>query len=175
VSRLLALLDVPIRVSLWAAIAAGVLMMLHVTADVTMRTVFNAPIEGTTEVVAGYYMVAIAYLPWAFVARNDNHIVAGIFKQIGTPTFDYWVEIGVKILTTTYVAIFTYQTFLAALQRTSAGEVWLAGTKYLPVWPTRWLLPLAGSLMIAHLVLRVLADLARGRGDSERNGTASPT
>jgi hypothetical protein len=73
------------------------------------------------------------------------------------------------------VAIFTYQTFLAALQRTSAGEVWLAGTKYLPVWPTRWLLPLAGSLMIAHLVLRVLADLARGRGDSERNGTASPT
>ena len=174
-SRLLALLDVPIRVSLWAAIAAGVLMMLHVTADVTMRTVFNAPIEGTTEVVAGYYMVAIAYLPWAFVARNDNHIVAGIFKQIGTPTFDYWVEIGVKILTTTYVAIFTYQTFLAALQRTSAGEVWLAGTKYLPIWPTRWLLPLAGSLMIAHLVLRVLADLARGRGDPERNGTASPT
>jgi len=133
------------------------------------------PTSATTEVVAGYYMVAIAYLPWAFVARNDNHIVAGIFKQIGTPTFDYWVEIGVKILTTTYVAIFTYQTFLAALQRTSAGEVWLAGTKYLPVWPTRWLLPLAGSLMIAHLVLRVLADLARGRGDSERNGTASPT
>ena len=174
-NRLLAWLDKPINLLLWASLAAGVLMMLHVTADVTMRTVFNAPIEGTTEVVAGYYMVAIAYLPWAFVARNDNHIVAGIFKQIGTPTFDYWVEIGVKILTTTYVAIFTYQTFLAALQRTSAGEVWLAGTKYLPIWPTRWLLPLAGSLMIAHLVLRVLADLARGRGDPERNGTASPT
>jgi TRAP-type C4-dicarboxylate transport system permease small subunit len=175
VSRLLALLDVPIRVSLWAAIAAGVLMMLHVTADVTMRTVFNAPIEGTTEVVAGYYMVAIAYLPWAFVARNDNHIVAGIFKQIGTPAFDYWVEIGVKILTIAYVAIFTYQTFLAALQRTGAGEVWLAGTKYLPIWPTRWLLPFAGVLMIAHLILRVIADLARGRGNPDRNGTASPT
>ena len=24
---------------------------------------------------------------------------------------------------------------------TAQGEVWLAGTKYLPVWPTRWLLP----------------------------------
>ena len=65
---------------------------------------------------------SIAYLPWAFVARNDNHIVAGIFKQIGTPAFDYWVEIGVKILTIAYVAIFTYQTFLAALQRTARAR-----------------------------------------------------
>src|SRR5215212_7270950 len=165
VNRLLALLDIPIRLCLWAAIGAGILMMIHVTADVTMRTVFNAPIEGTTEVVAGYYMVMVAYLPWAYVAANDNHIVAGIFKQIGTPTFDHWIEIGVKLLTVSYVAVFTYQTFFAAMQRTAQGEVWLAGTKYLPVWPTRWLLPLAGGLMIAHLVLRVIHDLARGRQD----------
>lgn len=164
-NRLLAWLDIPIRLCLWAAIAAGMLMMLHVTADVAMRTLFNSPIEGTTEVVAAYYMVMVAYLPWAYVAANDNHIVAGIFKQIGTPAFDYWVEIGVKLLTITYVAVFTYQTWQAALQRTAAGEVWLAGTKYLPVWPTRWLLPLAGGLMIAHLLLRVIADLARGRVD----------
>jgi TRAP-type C4-dicarboxylate transport system permease small subunit len=170
--RLLALLDLPIRVCLWAAIAAGVLMMLHVTADVIMRTLFNAPIEGTNEVVAGYYMVAIAYLPWAYVARNDNHIVAGIFKQVGTPAFDHWVEIGVKVLTAAYVAIFTYQTFFAALQRTAQGEVWLAGTKYLPVWPSRWLLPLAGTLMIAHLVLRVIQDLLRGRSDRKADAPA---
>ena len=25
--------------------------------------------------------------------------------------------------------------------QTRAGEVWLAGTKYLPVWPSRWVLP----------------------------------
>jgi TRAP-type C4-dicarboxylate transport system permease small subunit len=161
--RLLALLDIPIRLCLWAAIGAGVLMMLHVTADVAMRTLLNSPIAGTTEVVAGYYMVMVAYLPWAYVAASDNHIVAGIFKQIGTPRFDYWVEIGVKLLTAAYVVVFTYQTFLAAMQRTAQGEVWLAGTTYLPVWPTRWLLPLAGTLMIAHLVLRVIHDLARGR------------
>jgi TRAP-type C4-dicarboxylate transport system permease small subunit len=166
--RLLTLLDIPIRLCVWAAIGAGILMMVHVTADVTMRTVFNSPIEGTTEVVAGYYMVMVAYLPWAYVAANDNHIVAGIFRQIGTPTFDYWIEIGVKLLTITYVAVFTYQTFSAAMQRTAAGEVWLAGTKYLPIWPTRWLLPLAGGLMIAHLVLRVIQDIARGREEPDR-------
>ena len=170
--RLLSLLDIPIRFCLWAAIAAGFLMMLHVTADVTMRSAFNSPIEGTTEVVAAYYMVIIAYLPWAWVARNDNHIVAGIFKQIGTPAFDYWVEIGVKLLTVGYLSLFTYQTFIAAAQRTAHGEVWLAGTKYLPVWPARWLLPLAGTLMIAHLLLRLISDLARGRSEPGHGGAA---
>src|ERR1043165_5059975 len=64
-NRLLALLDIPIRLCLWAAIGAGVLMMIHVTADVAMRTLFNSPIEGTTEVVAAYSMVIVAYLPLA--------------------------------------------------------------------------------------------------------------
>jgi TRAP-type C4-dicarboxylate transport system permease small subunit len=111
-------------------------------------------------------MVAVAYLPWAYVTANQGHIVAGIFQRIGTPAFDFWAGIGVKLLTVAYVAVFTYQTFLAAMQRTALGDVWLAGTKYLPVWPARWLLPLAGALMIAHLVLQTIADLTRGRGDA---------
>ena len=64
------------------------------------------------------------------------------------------------------MSVFTYQTFLAALQRTRAGEVWLAGTMYLPVWPTRWMLPLAGAVMAIYLVLRVIADIA-GRRQGE--------
>ena len=68
-------------VLLGRAIAAGVLMMLHVTVDVTGRYLFNRPLEGTTEIVAAYYMVVIAYAPWAWIAARDNHIVAGMFQQ----------------------------------------------------------------------------------------------
>ncbi len=107
-------------------------------------------------------MVMIAYLPWAWIAAHDNHIVAGMFQNIGTPRFDFWIEIVVKIFTAFYVAVFTYQTWLQALRQTRAGEVWLAGTMYIPVWPSRWLLPLAGALMLVYLVLRVIRDLARG-------------
>ena len=74
---------------------------------------------------------------------SDGHIVAGMFQHFGTPAFDFWLEIGVKIFTAICVAVFTYQTFLAALRQTRAGEVWIAGTMYLPVWPCRWLLPLS--------------------------------
>jgi len=160
-TRLLAWLQKPIDLMLWLALAAGFLMMMHVTIDVASRYLFNRPFEGTTEIVAGYYMVAVAYLPWAWLASHDRHIVAGVFQRIGTPRFDFWLEIAVKLFTTVYVAVFTYQTFLAAVQRMRAGEVWLAGTMYLPIWPTRWLLPVAGAFMAVYLVLRVIDDIAR--------------
>jgi TRAP-type C4-dicarboxylate transport system permease small subunit len=165
-NRLLGWLQKPIDILLWIGLAAGFLMMTHVTVDVASRYLFNRPLEGTTEIVAGYYMVAVAYLPWAWLASHDRHIVAGVFQRIGTPRFDFWLEIAVKLFTLAYVCVFTYQTFLAALRQTRAGEVWLAGTMYLPVWPTRWMLPLAGAVMAIYLVLRVVADIA-GRTQSK--------
>jgi TRAP-type C4-dicarboxylate transport system permease small subunit len=165
-NRLLAWLQKPIDLLLWLGLAAGFLMMVHVTIDVTCRWLLNSPIEGTTEIVAGYYMVAVAYLPWAWIASQDRHIVAGVFQRIGTPGFDFWLEIAVKLMTALYVSVFTYQTFLAAVQRTRSGEVWLAGTMYLPVWPTRWLLPIAGAFMVLYLLLRILRDILR-RSHSE--------
>ena len=55
--------------------------------------------------------------------------------------------------------MFVYQTFWAALRQTGAGEVWLAGTMYLPVWPSRWVLPVSGAFMVIYLVLRVISDV----------------
>jgi TRAP-type C4-dicarboxylate transport system permease small subunit len=157
--RLLRLLQKPIDGFLWLGLIAGFLMMAHVTIDVAGRYLFNSPLAGTTEFVAAYYMVIVAYAPWAWLSSRDNHIVAGVFQRIGTARFDFWLEIAVKILTLAYVSVFTYQTGLAAVQRTRTGEVWLAGTIYLPVWPSRWMLPIAGALMAVYLVLRVVADV----------------
>ncbi|HEY6995381.1 MAG TPA: TRAP transporter small permease [Xanthobacteraceae bacterium] len=158
--RLIAWLQRPIDFLFWLGLVAGFLMMAHVTVDVACRYLLNRPLEGTTEIVAAYYMVVVAYLPWAWLARHDRHIVAGVFQRIGTPRFDFWLEIAVKVVTIVYVSVFTYQTLLAAIERTRSGEVWLAGTMYLPVWPSRWMLPIAGASMVACLVLRVLSDIA---------------
>jgi TRAP-type C4-dicarboxylate transport system permease small subunit len=158
--RLLKWLQKPIDLLLWLSLLAGFLMMAHVTIDVTGRYVFNRPLDGTTEIVAAYYMVMVAYAPWAWLASRDRHIVAGLFQHIGTPRFDFWLEILVKIFTVLCVSVFTYQTFLAALRQTRAGEVWLAGTMYIPVWPSRWILPVSGFLMVVYLVLRVISDVA---------------
>jgi TRAP-type C4-dicarboxylate transport system permease small subunit len=156
--RVLRWLQKPIDLLFWLSLLAGFLMMVHVTVDVTGRYFFNRPLDGTTEIVAAYYMILVAYCPWAWVASRDNHIVAGIFRRIGSPRFDFWLDIAVKTFTALCVSVFTYETFWAALRQTRAGEVWLAGTMYLPVWPSRWVLPVSGSLMVLYLVLRVMSD-----------------
>jgi hypothetical protein len=46
------------------------------------------------------------------------------------------------------------------MQQTRAGEVWQAGSGFVEIWQSRWLLPLAGAMMLLYLVLRVGADLA---------------
>jgi TRAP-type C4-dicarboxylate transport system permease small subunit len=170
IERLMKWLEIPINLLLWVGIVAGFLMMMHVSADVTGRTVFNRPLHGTTEIVSGWYMVAICYLPWAWLTRNDNHIVAGVFSRIGTAWFGYWVEIAVKLFMLLYVSVFTWQTGLRAIEQSRAGEVWEAAGGFIPVWPSRWLLPLAAGLMGVYLVLRVARDLGRGFRPEPREG-----
>jgi TRAP-type C4-dicarboxylate transport system permease small subunit len=145
---------------MWFGVAAAFLMMMHVSADVAARTVLNSPIEGTTEIAAAYYMVAVAYLPWAWVARNDGHIAVDVFTSFLPARYLEWLEIVVKGLAIVYVSFFVWRSALRALQQMRLEEVWQAGTKYLAIWPSRWVLPVAGGLMVVYLVLRVAADIA---------------
>jgi TRAP-type C4-dicarboxylate transport system permease small subunit len=159
--RLLRWLEVPIHVLVWVAMAAGLLMMVHISADVTGRTVFNHPLAGTTEIVSAYYMVAAAYLPWAWLARSKAHIRVELFVRLFPAKLRAALEPAADVITIAYVSLFTWQTFVRAEQQTAAGEVWQAGAAYVPVWPSRWLLALAGGLMVLYMVIRLARDLAR--------------
>ena len=163
IRALLRWLEVPINLMLWLGLAAGLLMMLHVGADVTGRTVFNRPLQGTTEIVGGWYMVAIAFMPWAWLESRNNHIVAGMFEQFGAPKFNFWLNVFVKIVTLLFLVVFVWQTWVAAVMQTRAGEVWEAAGDFIPVWPSRWVLPISGILMGLHMVLRLVADLVDNR------------
>src|SRR5262247_2926976 len=111
IERLLKWLEVPINVLLWIGLIAAFGMMMHVVADVTGRSFFNQPLQGTTEIVSGWYMVAIAFLPWAWIEQQNNHIVAGMFERIGGPRFNFWLNAVVKVCTSAFIALFTWQAF----------------------------------------------------------------
>lgn len=160
--RLLRWLEIPIHVLLWIAILAGFLMMIHIDADVTGRTVFNHPLPGTTEIVSAYYMVAAAYLPWAWIARNNNHIQVELFARLLPTKINALLEPIVQVVTIVYVAVFTWETAIRAIHQTEVGEAWEAGTGFIPVWPSRWLLPIAGGLMVFYMIIRVTRDAMRG-------------
>jgi TRAP-type C4-dicarboxylate transport system permease small subunit len=158
-ARLLKWIEIPIHIMLWLGLLAGFLMMMHVTIDVAGRTVFNRPLDGSTEIVSAIYMVAVAYMPWAWIARNDSHIKVELFTSYASPRFNYWLDVVVKVVTLAYVGVFVWRSAVRAIQQTNLGEVWLAGTMYIPVWPSRWVLPISGALMCLYLVLRIVSDV----------------
>lgn len=162
IERLLTWLDWPIRIFLWIALFAGFLMMLHVSADVTGRYFFGKPLEGTTEIVAAYYMVIVAYLPWAYLARNDTHIAVDIFTRLMPISVAHWLEIFVKVMVVLYLSLFVYQTGSQAIGQTRIHEVWQAGTIYIPVWPSRWVPPIACGLMVITVILKIIDDIMKG-------------
>jgi TRAP-type C4-dicarboxylate transport system permease small subunit len=160
VDKLLKWLEPPINLLFWVAIVAGFLMMVHVTADVAGRTIFNRPLPGTTEIVSGWYMIAVAFLPWAFISRHDGHIVVDLFTRSASREFRFVLDIVVNLVTAGWVVLFAYYTFVRAIQQTRADEVWQAAGFFISVWPSRWLLPLAGFSMGLYLILRVISDIA---------------
>jgi len=162
-NRMLSWLDVPSRVLLWISLVAGFLMMVHVTVDVAARAFFNRPLSGTNEVVSACYMVAAAFLPWARIARSDGHIWVELFTRKAPARFNEWLDILVKLLIVVYVAVFTWQTGMRAVEQVLAGEVWEVAGGYLPVWPSRCILPISGGLMILVLLGRLGQDVALAR------------
>lgn len=159
--RLLKWIEVPMHLVMWVAMGAGALMMMHVVVDVAARWLFNSPLEGTAETVTYYYMVTVAFLPWMWLARNDGHIKVDFVSQALPERMRFWLDLVVKTVLVIYLAMFTWQSWLTAIKYTGRGEVQQAGSHYLPVWPTRWLLPLAGGLMATWLVLHIADQMAR--------------
>ena len=71
-TRLLKALDRIADLLLIAGCAVTLAMMLHVTADVLGKVLFNHPINRTLEVVTYYYMVGCVFLPLAMVQRKQR-------------------------------------------------------------------------------------------------------
>ena len=149
------------------AAIAGVLilvMMVHVTADVFGRLAFSAPINGTLEIVAGYYMVAVVFLPLAHVSRGDGHIFIELFTRGLPDRVRSWMDAGAATLTLAYVALMAWQTSIEALIQTEGGEMWETADDLIVIWPSRWLIPVGCALMAVLFACLVARHARQGTG-----------
>lgn len=138
------------------------LMMLHVTVDVLMKYLFSYPIIGTLEIVSYYYMVAAVFLPLAAVERKHAHIFVEVFTQ-SLPARPQSLINGVAVLLgAAYVAVLTWQTGVEAVRQTAVLEAWDATFFDIPVWPTRWFLPIGCGALTLFMLLHGVRDLVQG-------------
>ncbi|MBN8925761.1 MAG: hypothetical protein BGO51_28245 [Rhodospirillales bacterium 69-11] len=143
------------------------LMMLHIAADILAKLLLNRPIVATLEIVTWYYMVATVFLPWGYVQLHKKHLTVELFTMKMPPRKRAVLEGIVSIVGAIYVGILVWLTAEHAMEQTMAGEIQDATFFDLPVWPSRWLLPvpaLAMSLLFATQAIRDLQYGLTGRG-----------
>lgn len=142
----------------WLAGLVTVVMMLHVTADVAARNFFNAPIVGTTEIVSAYYMAILAFLPLALITRERGHIIVELFTTWMSRRGRTLLDAVVGIIVLVYVAVFTWQVILVAIEKTGIREAREAGIGFVYIWPSRWVVPVGFGLMALYLLIYVVRD-----------------
>lgn len=146
------------------ACVVTIVMMFHIVADVFAKYAFNSPIEGTIETVAGYYMVAVVFFPFAYVACTEGQIVVDLFTRGLSKRTVMRLDGIIAIAMFLYLAVFTWKTVEEAVLRTAQLEIWETGTSMIPIWPSRWLIPIGCGVMAAYVAYRLARDL-RGQSD----------
>ncbi|MGE0152221.1 MAG: TRAP transporter small permease subunit [Reyranellaceae bacterium] len=133
-------------------------MMLHITADVLMKLLFNAPLPGALEIVTYIYMVACTFLPLAHVMTSRSMIVVEVFTQGLSPKTLLRLESWVALLSCAYFGAMAVMSGLQAVSKTRMGEIQDATYFELPVWPMRWVVVLACALVAIAALASAVDD-----------------
>lgn len=142
------------------------LMMLHVTADVASKYLFNAPIEGTLETVSLYYMVAVVFFPLAYSTHEGGQIRVELFTRNLSPRRQLYLDGFVSVFGFLYMALFAWQTCEEAISRTRSSEVRETAVSMIAVWPSRWILPISFVVMGLYFLCKGIEDIRRARAAS---------
>lgn len=151
------LISICARILLFVGAIAIVLMMSHVMIEVALRTLLDKSIPGTEEIVSGYYMVAVVFLPLAYVQLERGHVIIELFTLKAGPRLKAWLDGFVYVVCGSALAVFTYATFDKAIKMTARDEMWI-GMIEVTVWPARWILPFGLGVMMIIMFLQAIRE-----------------
>lgn len=138
-----------------------VLMMLHMTADVFMKYFFNAPITGTVETVAFYYMVGVVFLPLSFIELKGRHIAVDLLVQRLSDTGQR-ICLGIALLLSCiFFTMMAWQSSIDAWRAMGVGEIVMGPTE-LVIWPSRFILPVSFGFVATVSAVRLLIEVVLG-------------
>ncbi len=138
---------------------AIVTLMLHVVIDVLLRNTLNAPVPATYEIVTNYYMVALAFIPLAWLERTDGMVSVEIVEPLLGPRSIWLSDKLVALISTVIYGGLAWVTFEASLKTFASGTFVLAQNIPIPTWPAYFLPPLGFALAALVTFLRIFEPM----------------
>ncbi|WP_420394496.1 TRAP transporter small permease [Acuticoccus sp.] len=151
------------RATILVAAAAVVIMTLHVAAGVICRSVFGVSLTGTVEVVSYYYMVFIAFAPWAFAQWMHEHIAVDALVGLMPDWMRAATQVAAALASLLVIGVVTWALADQAIRQTGYGEHVVSGAVDVPVWPARWIAVAGAAAMIVVLAAQLANPAAAGR------------
>ncbi|MBU2359182.1 TRAP transporter small permease subunit [Loktanella sp. M215] len=151
---LLRLIDALSAALMIVASIALMLMMVHVTVDVVGKFVFHRPVPMTLEMVSNYYMVAVVFLPFAAVERMNGNIHVELIYALLPRVARRLLDLISYVLFAALLYLLTTSSWAVAVKKYNVGE-FIMGSYAVPIWPSRFLLPVGTALALALVVVRI--------------------
>lgn len=137
-----------------------IVMMIHITCDVLARLFLGSPLIGTNEIVARYYMIAVTFLPLAWVEHRNGMISVELFDaQLPKPVL-LASDLIVGIVSIGVLAFLVWASWHEAVDAHSKDAFVMAIGNRIPVWPTYFFIPFGCLLACVMVLFRMLAIIA---------------
>lgn len=153
---------------IFAAVAVG-LMMLHITADVIGKYLFNTPLPGTIAIVSNYYMVAVVFLPLAFAEQRGLHISVEVLMERAP----LWLQrIGWALALALSGAVFfllAWRGYEEAERKRGIAAFIIEQDVRIDTWPAFFLMPIGAGLMTLVVAARLVSALAGRDGPPDKS------
>lgn len=145
---------------------ALVAMVVHISADVASKYLFNKPIYGTIEFVTYYYMAAVTVLPLAATQAAKEHVIVEVFTQKLRLAMRSRLDFFAMVLSVVYLSVLGWACLNGALRSFESREYQDLYFFTIPIWPARWVLFLGILGIAATMVWQLISR-------DYRNGSAS--
>lgn len=149
--------------SLLGAVAV-VLMMLHVTLDVILLNVFRISMNTTPEIVARYYMVAVAFMPLGWLTLRNQMISVELLDFVLPKWLRNLSDFVIALIGAAVYGLLSYATWLKALRELRSRSFVDLVTVQMPVWQSHFIVPAGfalAALACALLAIVYLSHTAR--------------
>lgn len=113
---------------------AVVAMMLHICLDVALRNLFRVSLDTVPEIVARYYMTALAFLPLAWLEIRRDMISVELLDFALPPGARRISDIAVMAVAAVVYGLLAWTNWGKALSETRVGTLVEIATYKMPVW-----------------------------------------
>jgi TRAP-type C4-dicarboxylate transport system permease small subunit len=131
------------------------LMVVHITLDVVLRSTLSISIPATLELVTRYYLITLALLPLGWVEWRRNMISVEALEGMMSPGLIRISDVLVSLLSAAIYGTLAVATWGKAMEQYQIGAYVMSLNVPMPVWPTYFVLPVAFALAALVCVVRL--------------------